>query len=421
MRAEPGIVLLAVLLAALGCRPGETPLATPAPGPAAAGVMPVVRVGLVVGADSVRVGGTADWLIERVGTGEYVMATAAETRTVRAGPGGSVVIVDDGGEPAGEGAVRVSAAGGGLVIVGDRTYRGTVTLIGGDGGVTAVNTLGLEDYLLGVVPREIGTRPAEEIEAVKAQAVAARTYAIANIGSRGDLGFDYWSTTQDQVYGGAADENAVATRAVRETRGQIVTFDGVPIHAYYSSTCGGRTAAIEESWPGRAPVAYLKSVSDRIPGTDDYYCSPSNRFRWSVTWTRAQLLETLGETLRAYTGNARLAPPGRVITMAMDTNASGRATLQLETDLADYTLRMDSIRWVLHTPAGAPLNSSAIDTLELTRDADGDIEDLTIDGGGWGHAIGMCQFGAIGRARAGQKHDQILRTYYAGTRITDLY
>ncbi|HUF67810.1 MAG TPA: SpoIID/LytB domain-containing protein [Longimicrobiales bacterium] len=413
------VLILTVVAAA--CRPGEAPRDVPSPGAVGSMTMPQVRVGLEVAADSVIVGSTTGWTLERANGDVSLSARADETWTVRADAGREVVAYSAGRSIGGAGAIRVTPAAGGHVRVGDRTYRGTVLLIAGGGGVTAINVLDLETYLLGVVPREIGARPETEIEAVKAQAVAARTYAIANLGGRASLGFDYHAGTQDQVYGGILDEEAVATRAVRETRGQIATFDGVPILAYYSSTCGGRTAAIEDSWPGRSPVRYLKSVSDRIPGTDNYYCEPSNRFRWTVEWNRAQLLSTLGETLRAYTGSSTLAPPGRIRSVAMDTNASGRATVRVATGATDFTLRMDSIRWILRTPAGAALNSSALDSIHTTIGIDGDVEELSVHGGGWGHAVGMCQFGAIGRARAGQKLEQILVTYYPGTELTRVY
>jgi stage II sporulation protein D len=423
--ARFGLALLTVL--ATACRPGETPRSTPAPGPAARpapgparpAASPQVRIGLAVAVDSVTVGATTAWTIGRANDDALTDAAASDTWTVRTDAGRQIVAFDGNRSLGGTGAIRVTPSRGGHVRVGERTYRGTVLLIAG--GVTAINVLDLEAYLLGVVPREIGTRPESEIEAVKAQAVAARTYAIANLGGREAHGFDYHAGTQDQVYGGVQDEDPVATRAVRETRGEIVTFNGVPILAYYSSTCGGRTAAIEDSWPGRAPVQYLKSVSDRIPGTDSWYCQPSNRFRWSVSWTRQQLLDALGDGLRAYTGSAGLTSPARVRDITMDRNASGRATLHVATGSAGYTLRMDSIRWILRTPAGAALNSSGIDSLRTTTAADGDVSTLDIHGGGWGHAVGMCQFGAIGRARAGQKHDTILTTYYPGTELTRLY
>jgi stage II sporulation protein D len=272
------------------------------------------------------------------------------------------------------------------------------------------------------VPREIGRLPANMIEAMKAQAVAARTYAVGNLAARESQGFDFYATVQDQVYGGIADEDSIVSRAVRETRGEILTHDGLPILAYYSSTCGGTTAAIEESWPWRAPLPYLKSVSDRVPGTDQYYCSTSNRFNWTTRWTRDQLLAVLGETLRLHT-NGGVRSVRRVDDVRMtDRNSSDRVTVQLTADGTTYTLRADSVRWVLRPqPTGGILNSSKLAFLEASQGSDGAVQQLEVRGGGWGHAIGMCQVGAMGRARAGHTHEQILRAYYTGVELQRLY
>jgi stage II sporulation protein D len=303
------------------------------------------------------------------------------------------------------------------VVASGKRYRGALLLRPGAGGVTVVNLLELETYLLGVVPLEIGKdRPPEELEAVKAQAVAARTYAIRHRGRRAELGFDYHGSVMDQAYGGAEAEDAVASRAVRETRGQILTYDGEPIEAYYHSTCGGRTAALDEVWPGE-PRPYLRSVSDaRSAGGS--YCETSNRFRWTERWDRNGLMAALNRGLaeRGVRGTVReirsLEVTGRT--------PSGRAeALRIETDLGEHRVRGDSIRWVLRPEPGRILNSSAIQ-LAIDRQ-DGEIMGLMVTGSGWGHGIGMCQVGALGRARDGQSYRDILLTYYPGTRIARLY
>ncbi|NIP83477.1 MAG: SpoIID/LytB domain-containing protein, partial [Gemmatimonadetes bacterium] len=185
----------------------------------------------------------------------------------------------------------------GQVRIDDTTYRGAALVRPAAEGVTAVNLVELETYLLGVVPREIGGgRPPEELEAVKAQAIAARTYAVRQLGRRDALGFDYYGSVLDQVYGGMDAEDETTTRAVRETRGEVVVHDGEPIEAYYHSTCGGRTAALEEVWGGE-PRPYLRSVSDRRPD-GGWYCESSNRFRWTEHWTHDELLATLTAGLR---------------------------------------------------------------------------------------------------------------------------
>jgi stage II sporulation protein D len=305
--------------------------------------------------------------------------------------------------------------------IGARAYRGAALVRPAADGVTAINVVDLEAYLLGVVPREIGHRPAGEIEAIKAQAVAARTYAVGNINGRASLGFDFYATVADQVYGGVADEDSIVSRGVRETRGEILTHNGRPIIAYYSSTCGGRTAAIEDSWPWAAPQPYLRSVSDRIPGSDEYYCSTSNRFRWETEWTRAQLLEVLGETLAAYTGGAVRNVERVSDVRLVARNASERASIEVTADGRSHVVRADSVRRVLRPEGAALLNSSRLDDIAVERDGDGALTTLRVHGGGWGHAIGMCQVGAMGRARAGQSYREILTAYYTGVAIERLY
>jgi stage II sporulation protein D len=201
----------------------------------------------------------------------------------------------------------------------------------------------------------------------------------------------------------------------------VIMHNGRPIQAYYSSTCGGTTAAIEESWPWRAPQPYLKPVSDRVPGTDTYYCSTSSRFGWITRWDRATLLRVLGETLRAHTGNPTLGVSRVDAVELVARNASGRVTLDLTVDAVPYRLRADSLRWVLRPNVGpAILNSSFLGDVRSVSEG-GEVTALEISGGGWGHGIGMCQVGAMGRARAGQTFTEILQAYYRGVEIRRLY
>lgn len=416
-----GLVLAAALAA---CRPGEvptTPVATPTPG--LPDREPVVRVGLISDSTEALV---SAWTAFDVRAGERTLASspADEAWTFRTAADGDIEGRSQSGNslPRAAGPLRVVARDDGPVVIGGRAYRGEVLILPrAEARITVVNVVDLEQYLFGVVPREIGARPVEEIEAIKAQAIAARTYAVSSLGARDALGFDVHATILDQVYGGLADEDSIVNRAVRETRGEILTHASRPILAYYSSTCGGRTAAIEQSWPWRAPQPYLKSVSDMVPGTDVAYCSTSSRYHWTTSWTRDQLVEVLGETLKAHTGLASVsAEPVRDIAIT-GTNDGGRVTVRLIAGGRDYQLRADSVRWVLRPPSGSGiLNSSRISSIRPTS-ANGQITSLDIEGGGWGHGIGMCQVGAMGRARAGQTYRQILTTYYTGAEIRRLY
>jgi stage II sporulation protein D len=422
-RALRAAACVLVVLAA-ACRPGE-PLAT-RPTPPATGlpaVEPAVRVGITVDSAAAVVGATTAFEIRVSGGDVIARGRAGETWTFTADAQGRISGRGPGGvtEPRAASLRVIPATPGGLTI-GGRQYRGEALIVARpDAQVTAINLVDLEAYLLGVVPREIGRLPASQIEALKAQAVAARTYAVGNLGGRQNRGFDFYATVMDQVYGGVQDEDTVVNRAVRETRGEVLTYNGSPILAYYSSTCGGATANIEDSWPTRTPLPYLRGVSDRIPGTDRYYCDTSNRFNWTTRWTREQLLAVLGETLRAHTGG-RVTSVRRVDDVRLvSRNASDRATVQLTADGAHYTLRADSLRWVLRPqPGPAILNSSKLAAVDASTDGGG-VRELEIRGGGWGHAIGMCQVGAINRSRMGQTHSQILLAYYTGVQLQRLY
>ena len=421
-----GLAALFAVAALAACRPGE-PVAPAPPRPPVSGlpsVEPTVRVGITVDSAAALVGASTDFTIRTQTNDVIARGRAGETWTFSADADGRISARGPASDTQPRaGPLRVMPEPPGGVIIGGRPYRGDALVISRAAGqITAVNVVELESYLLGVVPREIGRRPATEIEAMKAQAVAARTYAIGNLASRQSLGFDFYATVQDQVYGGVSDEDSIVSRAVVETRGEILTHGGVPIIAYYSSTCGGTTAAIEDSWPWRAPLPYLRSVSDRIPGTDDYYCSTSNRFNWTTRWTRDQLLAVLAETLRAHTGGS-LRSVQRVDDVAItERNRSERVTVRLTADGSTYTLRADSVRWVLKPqPTGGILNSSKLSTLDARRGSDGAVQELELRGGGWGHGIGMCQVGAMGRARAGQNHLQILRAYYTDVELERLY
>ena len=150
--------------------------------------------------------------------------------------------------------VPVEAAG--------RHVRGDIVVRSGADGALLINELDLEQYLRGVVPAEMGPRAFPEIEALKAQAVAARTYAMAHLGEHDAQGYDLCATTQCQVYKGVEVEDPLSDRAVSETAGEVLTWRGALVDARYHSTCGGHTEDAVVSFPGlEAP--YLRGVACR--------------------------------------------------------------------------------------------------------------------------------------------------------------
>jgi len=154
-------------------------------------------------------------------------------------------------------------AEGATLKVGGKPYRGVVEVrVDASGRLRAIDWIELESYLRGVVPSELGPEIWPQIEALKAQAVAARTYAIANAGQFEDEGFDICATPRCQAYGGADAEHPLSDRAVAETRGEIASFEGKPIDALYTATCGGHTEDAKEIFPEQA-APYLIGVPCR--------------------------------------------------------------------------------------------------------------------------------------------------------------
>lgn len=306
------------------------------------------------------------------------------------------------------------------VFAGQR-FRGAIRVVASDTGIVVVNVLPVEWYLRGVVPLEIGLRTENEDAAVEAQAIAARSYTVVRLAAVGggsrNSSYDVLSSVADQVYGGADAERPFSNQAVARTVGLVLKYNGHVINAPYHSTCGGETAEPDEVWrSGNEP--FLQRVSDRIPGTADrYYCDISPRF----SWTRSFSSEQLDAAIRAYLANYTPVPTGgaghvRDATVESRT-ASGRvARLIIDAERGNFALRGNDIRYVLRAPGGEILNSTYFSLQTETR-GDGGLARLVVKGNGYGHGIGMCQWGAIGRARAGQSARYILATYYPGTTV----
>ena len=301
----------------------------------------------------------------------------------------------------------------GTIRFNGRRYRGELQVSASGAGLLVVNRLRMDDYVKGVVPLEIGTSAAADVAAVEAQAVAARSYAYMHL-----LGpsrpFDMVATVQDQVYGGVNAETRTGNDAVDATTGLVLFYGGRVVNAPYHANCGGSTAETGDAW-NSGPEPYLTRVSDRIPGTDRYYCDWAPNFRWTRRFTGAQLREAVAQYVRTLPGGS--ASIGRVRAVRVtDVTPAGRvATLTVETDGGRWALRGNQIRSALRSPSGGMLYSTYF-SVDAESGREG-VTSLTLHGGGNGHGIGMCQSGAIGRARAGQDFRTILATYYPGTTV----
>jgi len=366
----------------------------------------------------------------------------------------------------------------GITSLGARQYRGVIELgrFGGS-GLTAVNVIDIEEYLWSVVPAEMpaGWHP----EALKAQAVAARTYAIFRLGSLAHRGYDLCDTTFSQVYMGVSSEHANTTEAVNATRGIMIFHDNQPIEAVYFSSSGGFTDNSENVWV--ATVPYLRAVAEvNEPG--------------AMTWNRTITLTQLNGLLASNNVNI-----GNATGIQLDKSATGRVqTLTILGTTGNHALTREAIRWFFSpslesrnftitgvgttpvqgvetpTPTGQTTGSSIahvrsaagtqtanlqglqamgqFGTATLTQNtvavqsASGVVNlqttqgqpnlpnqpeignqiastavstgyQISLSGRGWGHGVGMSQHGAHGMAQQGFNFRQILQHYYTGVEI----
>jgi SpoIID/LytB domain protein len=213
------------------------------------------------------------------------------TYWVRALADGSLSLVNQKGKKVGHFVAPLSATGPGpLTLAGVGSYRGSLVFSpNGSGGVQTVDDVSLDDYVRGVISWEMPSSWAPE--ALKVQAVAARTYAITT--SVGGGTFDLYSDTRSQMYGGVAAETPSTDAAVAATRGQVVTYRGTPVVTYFSSSSGGHTEDIQNVWPGSQPEPWLRGVRDPYDGA-----AGNPNYHWSYDLTLASAASRLGRYVK---------------------------------------------------------------------------------------------------------------------------
>ena len=407
--------LLAVLLlaACLRASSGPSELESPAPTRAPA-PDPRIRVALVSGGSDLALGGTVGLRVTLPG-GEWLGdVRPADERRLILKDGGVAIRTPNGASTPSYGDLRIAPADGESPIrFNGRNYRGTLRVMVDGRGLRVINELPIEAYLRSVVPSEMGRRNPGEREALLAQAIVSRSYAFRNLGKYGTAEYDALATVADQAYAGADSENAMADEAIAVTRGVVVTINGAVAETFFSSTCGGRTEDVTAAFRS-SPRAHLQSVPDDDGGSA--FCAISPRYRWREEWSGETLRATLARSLPAAAGVPIEAVRQVRDLQATERTPSGRiAALQISLPSRMVRVEGQRIREALRLTNGEILRSTAFD-LRTTRGPRG-VERLVIDGRGAGHGVGMCQWGAVGRARAGQDHGRILAAYFPGTRI----
>jgi len=324
-----------------------------------------------------------------------------------------------------------------IVRIGTRLYRGAaeVRIAAGGGAIAGINELPLEQYLWGVVPRELGPIAFPELEALKAQSVAARTYAIANFNKRASDGYNLLATTADQVYGGYQDEHPLSSQAVDETEGVIATADGIrPIDALYFSTSGGFTANNEDVF-NSGPVAYLRGIADHQRGNSlenhedgiqnnanarslratregDFESDWSRYHRWKFEWSR----EEIRDAISSWAGEN----VGAVLAInVLERSGSGRVkTIEYVTNAGTFYDTKDrirsSLRYIDANGAKVNLPSTLVYVEPVLDKHTKELTGFVAWGGGFGHGVGMSQTGAVGMAEKKATFIEILKHYYRG-------
>jgi stage II sporulation protein D len=301
-----------------------------------------------------------------------------------------------------------------LIDLGGTVYRGGMHIIAdAEGTISAINVLGVEDYLRGVLPYELGTVDREALEALKALAIVARTYVYKRMLQPNNRDFHVYSDVKDQVYKGVRSEYLLSDRAVWETRGMAVLYQDTLAQCYYYSTCSGRTASKNEVWTGES-VPYLISR----PDTDlvgEPFCQASKYSSWKEEWTLPQLTGILKRNLKS-AGIADAPNFSRIQNLEVTSRAScGRIRfLKISTDRGPILIKGDKVRWALRPKANEQkILPSAWFNIQ--------VEDgkAIAQGRGFGHGIGLCQVGSIARARAGENYKQIIEAYFAGVQLVE--
>lgn len=315
-------------------------------------------------------------------------------------------------------------------------YRGYLTFDTVDKQLTAINNVGLEEYLYGVVPREMPST--FSYEALKAQAVAARSYAICSVTRNKDKSFDLYDTVFSQVYGGFDAEKDNVRKAVDETRGQILLSDGKVVNATYSSSNGGYTTDANDVWG--AKYTYLISKEDK-------YSINEPNYNWNFEINANDLINglkkqginvnSINKIYIKENNNSK-----RVKTIAI---MDGNKEVLIDNNKFKNAIGANKFKSSMYTVEASGVSAA---TITPENDNDGEVtvlfEDgvaifissetsekaspspaisanakIKIAGHGWGHGVGLSQWGANNMGKAGLKYDEILKFYYDGAEISN--
>ncbi|MBE9143396.1 SpoIID/LytB domain-containing protein [Planktothrix mougeotii] len=339
----------------------------------------LLRVAIEDGANQVKVGSTTKAIV-RDGNGQALGELVAMGGGVAQTKSGKVALGNWQGSQ-----LWIDPSNNGNVWIGNGWYRGRVLLVPRNGKLTAINYVDLEEYLYSVLGAEMdGGWPQE---ALKAQAVAARTYALYKR-QRSNGIFDVGDDQGWQVYKGLVTESTGTVAAVNATRGQVLTYNGQAILAAFHSASGGHTENVEDVW--NEPLPYLRGVPDFDQGTPV--------FEWTKTFSQADL-------------SKRISGVGSITTMTPQRTSAFGSILAMKV-VGDKGTRVMSGEDIA---SALGLRSTRF---QISRKSG--TTSFQVTGRGFGHAVGLSQWGAYNLARGGYNYQQILAHYYRNTNLAKI-
>ncbi len=351
-------------------------------------LQPVLRVAVINNSPSVKLSIKGPYEIKNL-QNEELIESGSFLKSVNVFPTPEGIKI--GKNPCNFFGVKIEPGKDVFILINDRIYRGEIDIIRTkDARLLLVNHVGLEDYLYGVLYHEVS--PRWPIEALKAQAIASRTYALYQKSINETKDFDLTSDFYSQVYGGKTSEKYRTTRAIDLTRGKVLIYEGKLLPAYFHATCGGYTEDASELW--NTELAPLKSVKCN-------FCRLSPHYRWENSLSLEEMMEKFARG--GYKDFSKI-----ISLIPKDRNPSGRLkTLNVITDSGEINISAKDFRQIMDPRIMRSTN------FNVTVDGDRVI----FKGYGWGHGVGLCQWGAYFMALRGYKVEDILKFYYPGTEI----
>ena len=354
-----------------------------------AGSDPRIRVAIVRGSPSLKLKTSAKILVTEVKTGQKYQLVKNASYEIRS----SAKTIYVAGQQLSSPVKLMTADGGERLRLASRLYKGDILLYAtGSGRIDIVESLTMEDYLCGVLPYEMS--PGWPLEALKAQAVASRTYALKQLSPLKD--YDITDGTEMQVYKGSAVVDPRILKAVTSTRGEVLRYKKKLVTAFFHACCGGHTAGTNSSWG--------EDLIKPLSGIVDPFCSDSRHYRWEFFMASRDLLTFIQKQ-----GSTALRVKD-IKTQQKD--SSGRIiSLKFSTDQGNRTALVKELRKYVGT-----FEFKSTYLTRITPSKNG----YEFEGRGWGHGVGMCQEGAKTMALKGRLYKKILRHYYPGASIEEL-